>query len=123
MNKSIAFKKAHKITKATIKAGECYAVNFGQILKMVLRESKFSLNMWKGKNGERRVYVKIIDNNADYGYVGMNDTVNKVPDYSTLNHMIAEEFKVLVSDRLFLDVVDNYFKGFEYNVARMCGTL
>lgn len=118
MNKSIAFKKAHKITKATIKAGESYAVNFAEVLKMVMRTVKFSLNFWTGsKTGTRRMYVKEIDG-YDMGYIDLTDTANKIPNYDNVNVRILEELKEAVAEKLFLDNGEN-FKGYEFYAIRM----
>lgn len=40
MNKSAIFKAAHALTKATVQAGDSYAVTFGAALKIVISESK-----------------------------------------------------------------------------------
>jgi len=40
MTKSEIFAKAHKVTKATVQAGDDYRVTFGAALKMVISESK-----------------------------------------------------------------------------------
>ena len=120
MNKSIAFKKAHKITKATIKAGESYAVNFAEVLKMVMRKARFDLNFWTGsKTGARRMYVK--ENfglERDMGYVDLTDTTNKIPNYANVHPSIVDELKEAVAVKLFLDNGEN-FKGFEFYAIRM----
>lgn len=40
MNKSSIFKAAHALTKATVKAGDSYAVTFGAALRIIIAESK-----------------------------------------------------------------------------------
>lgn len=44
MNTSTIFKKAHALTKATVKAGDSYSATFAACLKVIYAESKIKLS-------------------------------------------------------------------------------
>lgn len=71
MNKSAIFKAAHALTKATVQAGDSYAVTFAAALRIVIAESKSTpakslteqlieagAKVWTSPNGKiTRIYV------------------------------------------------------------------
>lgn len=76
MNKSAIFKAAHALTKATVQAGDSYAVTFAAALRIVIAESKApktladrlieaGAKVWTSPNGKiTRVYVNQAAANA-----------------------------------------------------------
>jgi hypothetical protein len=85
MNMSKIFKAAHAMTKATIKAGDNYAVTFGAALKICIADAKapamttleaikakFSVNAWND-----RFYINLP---SDRGFRGDNTTKIYIKD-------------------------------------------
>lgn len=71
MNKSAIFKAAHALTKATIQAGDSYAVTFGAALRIVISESKVKVlgvcvSMGDVKRSPNAALNRMIESSKNY---------------------------------------------------------
>ena len=118
---SAIFKKAHKITKATIQAGETYAVNFGQVLKILRNTNKFVLKFWESSRGHRRIYIKDAQTEKEYGFINAADMKNL--DFTEVDQSIIEELNARAEVKLWTDLTKKDFYERIDQVYRRCSSI